>query len=249
MAQSSLMAWLTKPATIVSPSQEKLQSSPPDDMSTRPKLDEENRKPLFHRSTTVDELHDLKASSPKQALLPNVEIRSCTKEDIKSVKHLTSLILPITYPDKFYRETLEDEIISNITLVAVWHDNVSLEGKEKGRLVGVIRCRLLADSPSPVQAPKGSGPLLYLSTLLLLSPYRNYGIATQMLDILTRRAINTYGISSVGAHVWEANEEGLEWYRRRGFVETAREKDYYRRLNPKGAVIMERKVGVMDLIA
>ena len=53
---------------------------------------------------------------------------------------------------------------------------------------------------------------------------------------------------AVGAHVWEANKDGLEWYRKRGFREVGRENDYYRRLKPSGAVVVQRDVGVMDLV-
>lgn len=90
--------------------------------------------------------------------------------------------------------------------------------------------------------------MLYLSTLVLLSPYRAHGIATRMLDVLTKRAAHDYGVTSVGAHVWESNMDGLEWYRKRGFQEVAREYDYYRRLKPSGAVVVQRDVGVMDLV-
>ena len=65
---------------------------------------------------------------------------------------------------------------------------------------------------------------------------------------MTRRAIEDYGISSIGAHVWEANQEGLEWYRKRGFREVNRESGYYRRLDPQGAVVMQREVAVSDLL-
>jgi ribosomal protein S18 acetylase RimI-like enzyme len=68
-----------------------------------------------------------------------------------------------------------------------------------------------------------------------------------MLDNLIRSAVDEYEITSVGAHVWEANEEGLKWYRKRGFRVVSREPGYYRRLNPPDAVVMLRDVGVMDL--
>ena len=90
--------------------------------------------------------------------------------------------------------------------------------------------------------------MLYLSTLLLLSPYRSHGIATHMLNMLSKRAVRDYGVTSIGAHVWEANLDGLEWYRKRGFREVGREVGYYRRLKPGTAVVMQRKVGVMDLV-
>jgi ribosomal protein S18 acetylase RimI-like enzyme len=114
--------------------------------------------------------------------------------------------------------------------------------------VGAIRCRLFTKPPgNSATKARVEGPMLYLSTLVLLSPYRSYGIAAHMLDSLIRSAVDDYGITSVGAHVWEANGEGLQWYRKRGFREVSREVGYYRRLNPKDAVVMLRDVGVMDL--
>jgi len=54
-------------------------------------------------------------------------------------------------------------------------------------------------------------------------------------------------VSGVYAHVWEANEEGLDWYKRRGFVvEEPVIQGYYRRLKPDGARIVRRGIGVRD---
>lgn len=180
----------------------------------------------------------------------NVELRACIKEDIPHLKRLNSLLLPIPYPEKFYREIIEDPLTNSITLVAVWHDDPKAVSAEKGRLIGAIRCRILAHPPSSGQnaVSPTSGPILYLSTLVLLSPYRTHGIASSMLKILTKRAVNDYCITSVGAHVWEANADGLEWYRKRGFKEVGREEGYYHRLKPGGAVIVQRDVSVMDMM-
>lgn len=179
----------------------------------------------------------------------NAELRECRKEDIKSFKRLNSLLLPIPYGDSFYREILEDEVTRNITLMALWHDQVTSDGEGRGTLVGAIRCRLLANFPgAAASAPRKEGPMLYLSTLVLLSPYRGHGIAAKMLDVMVRRAVNDYGVGSVGAHVWEANEEGLAWYRKRGFKEIGVEEGYYRRLKPQGAVVMLKEIGVRDLL-
>ena len=91
--------------------------------------------------------------------------------------------------------------------------------------------------------------MLYLSTLVMLSLYRGHGIASSMLEIMMRRAVWDYGASSVGAHVWEDNIEGLEWYRKRGFHEVAKEEGYYRRLNPQAAVVVQRNISVLDLLS
>ncbi|KXT08645.1 hypothetical protein AC579_9420 [Pseudocercospora musae] len=187
-------------------------------------------------------------SSSSKLLPVNVDFRACTHDDISSLKRLTSLLLPIPYPDKFYKDIVEDPLTNNITLLAVWHDDPAMIGKQKGRLVGAIRCRLLAHPQGEPSTRNHDKPMLYLSTLAVLSPYRTHGIACHMLHILTKRAVETYGISHVGAHVWEANAEGLTWYRKRGFREVAREPNYYRRLEPQGAIVVQRDVGVMDLL-
>ena len=236
------MGWLNKPGptkTVVSEKQDEQQQLP-----TSPAADQQN-------GTTVSSPSKLKTPFGGNApgLPPNVELRECKKEDIKSFKRLNSLLLPIPYADSFYREIMEDEVTSNITLMAVWHDSPANSAKDNGTLIGAIRCRLFSDLPgasSSIQTK--DGPMLYLSTLVLLSPYRSHGIAARMLDVMVRRAVNDYGITSVGAHVWEANEEGLAWYRKRGFKEVGREEGYYRRLNPQGALVMMKSVGVMDLL-
>lgn len=89
---------------------------------------------------------------------------------------------------------------------------------------------------------------LYIQALALLSPYRGHGIAAHLLEAVITEALQGYpDLASVYAHVWEANEEGLEWYRRRDFVvEEPVVEDYYRRLRPRGARIVRRGVGVRD---
>ena len=247
------MKWLNKPATVTeSPSAplpaiilEPTEVVDTDTPPTPPADGDQHDK--TREQLPVDAPKSFLQGS-KPALPPNVEIRGPTKEDMPSFKKLNSLLLPIPYPDSFYKEILEKPLDRSITLMALWHDSPSDVGKVKGRLVGAIRCRLFAHPPGDsASKARIDGPMLYLSTLVLLSPYRGYGIAAHMLDNLIRSAVDEYEITSVGAHVWEANEEGLEWYRKRGFKVVSLEPGYYRRLNPPDAVVMLRDVGVMDL--
>jgi len=257
MPQSSLMQWLNKPAAVKEPSVAAVPAKDPNstaiptDASTPPqttKITESAERQQHDRNGAPKGTPASFLKGSKPTLPPNVELRGPTQEDMPSFKKLNSLLLPIPYPDSFYKEILADPVDKSITLMALWHDSPSDIGKAKGRLVGAIRCRLFAHPPGD-SAPKAriDGPMLYLSTLVLLSPYRGYGIAAHMLDNLIRSAVDDYEITSVGAHVWEANEEGLEWYRKRGFKVVNREVGYYRRLNPPDAVVMLRDVGVMDL--
>ncbi|KAK5725821.1 hypothetical protein LTR15_004011 [Elasticomyces elasticus] len=244
-------AWLRKPAAVTEPAvvasqqpraEVTLPTPPSSSVQEETRDDQSETTPVLQQE--IRESGDRPAQPP---LPPNVYIRACTKADIPALKRLTSLLLPIPYPDSFYREILEDSLTNNITLVATWHDDPSTIGQEKGRLVGAIRCRLFAH-PHGAPAIAHEKPMLYLSTLVLLSPYRYHGIAAHMLRLLIVRAVEQYGIGSVGAHVWEANQEGLEWYAKRGFRVVGTEESYYRRLKPSGAVVMRRDIGVVDLL-
>lgn len=56
-------------------------------------------------------------------------------------------------------------------------------------------------------------------------------------------------MKEIYAHVWEANEEALEWYLKRGF-EVGGEvvEGYYRKLRPSGARVVMRRVWVGDWV-
>lgn len=242
------MTWLGKPAAVKEPSTKSTTVTKPVAKETHPAPPTNEAGSEQSRNTELKKSAKSFLEGSKPPLPPNVEIRGPTKEDMPAFKQLNSLLLPIPYPESFYKEILAEKVDRSITLMALWHDSPANIGKVKGRLVGAIRCRLFAKPPgnSSSRARK-EGPMLYLSTLVLLSPYRGHGIAAHMLENLIRTAVDDYEITSVGAHVWTANEEGLKWYRKRGFREVNREAGYYRRLNPTDAVVMLRDVGVMDL--
>jgi ribosomal protein S18 acetylase RimI-like enzyme len=266
MPQSSLLQWLSadqKPskATVPVPALKEQNKSHDKDATSSP-LEPTREETNVDKSNATDlETRISISSKAPRPLSKNVEIRPCTKADIPSLKRITSLLLPIPYTEKFFREILDDPITNDLTLVATWRDDESSRTTAKTQesktpiLIGAILCRLLSSLPgtTPPGTPSSSAvvgddpPMLYLSTLVLLSPYRSLGVASHMLQILIRRAVEDYGVDRVGAHVWTANEEGLEWYRRRGFGEVSREEGYYRRLSPSAAVVMQRKVGAADL--
>lgn len=126
-----------------------------------------------------------------------------------------------------------------ITLVALWHASpgrASAAQAEEPRLVGAIRCRLLPSSQ------------LYISTIGILAPYRTHGIAMHLLQAVVRKAVELHSVRCVTAHVWEANEEGLEWYKKRNFEIIGKEEAYYRKLRPHGALLLRKWIGIGDLL-
>ncbi|OQO02134.1 hypothetical protein B0A48_11686 [Cryoendolithus antarcticus] len=255
MPQASLMTWLSKSSAVSVPPPAFVRPKRHEALPTPPSSSRESAKESGNLGKGDEHVISLFLKAPARSCLANVTLRAPTKADLPAFKHMNSLLLPIPYPESFYKETISDELTRNITLLAFWHDSPQKRGSipdsplEKGHLVGAIRCRLFAHplGSSPQVSGTSEKPMLYLSTLVVLAPYRGHGIAAHLLETLLLRAVKDYGIGSVGAHVWEANAEGMEWYRKRGFREVGSEKGYYRKLKPDGAVVVRREVGVMDL--
>lgn len=101
----------------------------------------------------------------------------------------------------------------------------------------------------------GGRKVLYIQTLAVLAPYRGLGVGKALLERLIEMVLKqqendeTGVVGEVYAHVWEANEEGVEWYVKRGFVVVGGVvESYYRRLRPQGARVVRRRVGVGDWV-
>jgi ribosomal protein S18 acetylase RimI-like enzyme len=90
---------------------------------------------------------------------------------------------------------------------------------------------------------------LYISTIGVLAPYRTHGIAMHLLQAVVKKAVELHSVRCVTAHVWEANEEGMEWYKKRNFEILEKEEGYYRKLRPQGAFLVRKWIGVGDLLA
>lgn len=169
-----------------------------------------------------------------------MELASLTEELLPAYKRLNALTLPVAYPESFYKETMIEPNLS-ITLVALWYSSptqTSSTGStpDAPRLVGAVRCRLLPSSQ------------LYISTIAVLAPYRSHGIAMHLLQAVVKKAVELHSVRSITAHVWEANDEGLEWYKKRNFEVLEKEEAYYRKLKPQGAFLVRKWIGVGDLL-
>lgn len=176
---------------------------------------------------------------PSPRLPENVEFAPLSDEILPGFKRLNALLFPISYPNTFYSESMQEPFHS-ITLMALWRpaafDSTNMKAYQTPQVVGAIRCRLL------------SSAILYISTIGLLAPYRSLGIASHLLQRVVLKAVEQHHVKSVTAHVWEANDEGLEWYTKQGFEVIAKEDGYYRKLRPSGAVLVQKWIRVEDLL-
>lgn len=192
-------------------------TSPPS--ATRPQVSSPSRRPT--------DLH------------PQASIQPIQPEHIPALRRVTSLILPINYPDSFYAQLSNPETSGAFSRVILWTDPANSTPKVIGGLV----CR-----PEPFPLRKPSGQLvsgLYIQSLVLLSPYRSLGLAAACLEDVVASVVAsliTFKCETIWAHVWTQNDEGLGWYQRRGFSTAGEIKDYYFKLQPGDAYVVERPI-------
>ncbi|KAF3905169.1 hypothetical protein AA313_de0202799 [Arthrobotrys entomopaga] len=216
--------------------------------------------PVTTTTTTTATLATLLISS----LPPNVSIRAPTKANIHLLKRINSLLLPVSYPENFYREVLQNPESEILTRLAFYDDEC----------VGGIRCRLETEAEYQAGLEKlglkdiGGSKILraiskdanrtgsiggslikkkiYIMTLAVLSPYRSLSIGSHLLDYVVSTAAKDPSINAdeAYAHVWVANDGALDFYRKQGFDTDsgAVVPGYYRRLEPRDARIVFRKI-------
>lgn len=181
-------------------------------------------------------------------LPPKAALEPLSDDFMIPFQRLNALLLPIPYQNSFYMETKHDPVVASLTRIITWKADKSrtAEGKPDRQLVAAIRCRLVPTNPDE---PRSGGESLYISTIGILAPYRGHGLAQQLLHDVMRTAATQYGVSRVVAHVWEANEDALEWYQKRGFKTVRKEKGYYRRLAPKtDAWFIQKDIQPLDVL-
>jgi len=78
-------------------------------------------------------------------------------------------------------------------------------------------------------------------TLAVLAPYRSLSLGSHLVDYICKVSkSDSIRAQQVYAHVWVANTEAFEFYRKRGFDVTSgvTVTGYYRRLKPDAAKVV-----------
>lgn len=98
--------------------------------------------------------------NPCRDFRTNIELGNVTPHNIKQLKRLNSVVFPVSYNDKFYKDVLE---AGELAKLAYYNDIV----------VGAVCCRIDTSEKSR---------RLYIMTLGCLYPYRRLGIGTLMVQ-------------------------------------------------------------------
>ncbi|EJT97257.1 acyl-CoA N-acyltransferase [Dacryopinax primogenitus] len=157
---------------------------------------------------------------------------SLTKSNIGTVKRINQVVFPISYSAKFYDESLAADMEEFNRLVYCADIPVAC-----------ICCRL-------EKMPGSDSAKLYIATMAVLAAYRSLTIGHQMLSLVLHAAAKHKSpkISSVYVHVQVSNEEARKFYEREGFTVISEVKDYYRKITPKEAWLMEREITPDDAV-
>ncbi|KIJ67944.1 hypothetical protein HYDPIDRAFT_107487 [Hydnomerulius pinastri MD-312] len=153
------------------------------------------------------------------ATTARVSFASLTSQNLGTVRKLNSVLFPIKYSEKYYQDILQPEVEAFCQLV--YYNDVP---------VGNICCRFDKND-------------LYLTTLGVLAPYRSRKLGSQALErIIAAAAHPKSKIKRIFLHVQISNTDAKKFYERHGFKEVGVEQNYYKKIEPRDAWILERVI-------
>ncbi|KAH7322282.1 acyl-CoA N-acyltransferase [Rhizoctonia solani] len=170
--------------------------------------------------------------SSRKAARPvaRISLASLTPNNLGTLRKLNSVLFPIRYSEKFYREVLEPELDEFCKLI--YYNDVP---------VGAV-CSRIERAQRPGEA------CVYIMTMGVLAPYRGLGLGSMALRQIFKAAANlNRKITSFYLHVHVPNTDARTFYERFGFVERERIAGYYRKLGStdgpdRDAWVLERPV-------
>jgi len=113
------------------------------------------------------------------AELGRIDLGDVTPHNIKLLRKVNTVVFPVSYHDKFYKDVLES---GELAKLAYFNDIV----------VGAVCCRV---------DMQGAGRKLYIMTLGCLAPYRRLGIGTRMLEHVLNIVKEDGNYTSIFLHV------------------------------------------------
>ncbi|EIW72186.1 acetyltransferase [Tremella mesenterica] len=181
-------------------------------------------------------------------LKPKVTLTSLTVNNSGTLRKINSVVIPIVYSDKFYKDVLSSDLEEVNKLI--YYGDIP---------VGACCCRF--DNLNSTNGEKP--PTLVILTLAVLAPYRSLGLGRALLLHALKEALHpttppppipnkdkptTRGqvapspprksVKRALVHVQEGNEGAKRFYERLGFKEIERVENFYSKLEPRHAILM-----------
>lgn len=140
--------------------------------------------------------------------------------NVKELRRLNNIMLPVSYPDKFYKDVAQESKFARLAFVG-------------DAAVGGISCQFNT-------CPRTQQKLLYILTLVCLAPYRCRGIGTLLLQHVIHEAEMDARIVAINLHVQISNADALRFYQKFGFQVKETLVDYYKREQSRDAFRLEK---------
>jgi ribosomal protein S18 acetylase RimI-like enzyme len=167
----------------------------------------------------VSESH--KKDFPKSSMYQLCDVN---ESNIKQLRVLNIATLPVRYTEKFYKELISN-YSSEYLKYATWN----------GFVVAGVCARV--ESSELTERRK-----LYIMTINVLAPYRNRGIATELLNFVSEKASKDPLIDEIYLHVQTSNLDAKEFYLSRGFSEVEIIRNYYKNIDPPDCFLLRRQI-------
>jgi len=170
-----------------------------------------------------------------------IDLGDITPHNIKLLKKVNQVVFPVVYHDNFYKDVLE---AGELAKLAFFNDIV----------VGAVCCRVdsagvsagSSASAAPPAPPPPTDPQakkkLYIMTLGCLAPYRRLGVGSKMVEHVLNIVAKDGNYESVFLHVQVNNEGAINFYRNFGFDIVETKQNYYKRIDPADAYVLEKKL-------
>ncbi|EJD52576.1 acyl-CoA N-acyltransferase [Auricularia subglabra TFB-10046 SS5] len=162
------------------------------------------------------------APTPSNA---RVSLAPCTLNNIGTVRKLNSVLFPIRYAERFYKDILLPEAEPFCQIL--YYNDIP---------VGTVCCRFETDANGDCK--------LYLMTMGILAPYRGLGLGARCLTQVLEAAdaATKPRIKAIYLHVQVSNEHARGFYEHHGFRVAERVENYYKKIEPRDAWVLERAV-------
>lgn len=155
-------------------------------------------------------------------------------QDIQELKRLNSVIFPINYNERFYKDIQRHN--GDPLCFAVF---VCLDNEE---VIGTFSCRV-----EPAVPPLEPVESVYVMTFGLIMKYRMRGIGLWMWNEMIK-VYNNRRLDMIVLHVQVGNRMAERFYTKLGFSRYGTVKDYYRRIDPPDAILLARPFKLNDTV-
>ncbi|XP_063716883.1 N-alpha-acetyltransferase 50-like [Symsagittifera roscoffensis] len=169
-----------------------------------------------------------------------IDLGDITKHNVGQLKRLNTVIFPVMYNDKFYKDVLD---LGELAQLVYFNDII----------VGAVCCRVEKGGPpqnpnnthTPLPSPgfrDKNQKKIYIMTLGCLPKYRRLGVGTVMLEHVFKLCEKFPDVEAVYLHVQLGNDSALEFYKKEGFEITNTVEGYYKRIEPSSAYVLEKVI-------